>query len=990
MTQHTARRERVVILGGGMGAMATAWALTRDPDWRDRYEITVYQEGWLLGGKGASVRNRARHDRIEEHGLHIWMGFYENAFRVLREAYAELGRDPAAPLATWDRAFRKQTHITLTEDTPNGWRPWHFDGLEDDRAPGEGHELPTVTECIRRGVSMTLTLTSSWVREAVATGDPRRAALLAFVPTLGALRVASALPLPVLAERLRDLAGAMQRAVADDDDTLRRLWICLDLAVTCLAGAVREGLTAPDADFARLDDEEFRAWLRRHGAREVTIDSALVRGFYNLAFSHHDGAGAGTALLGVLRMCTAWRGAIYYEMEAGMGETVFAPLYLALKRRGVRFAFFHKVRGLSVSPDGHRVATITLGRQATTHLGRPYEPLIDVAGLPCWPESPLYEQLVEGDALRAHGHRFSSLHDAWPDAGTVTLREGRDFDRVVLGISHGALAPLCSELAAVNPRWRAMLDGVQTTGTVAMQLWMKRDLRGLGWKRPAPVLGSYAQPFDTWADLSHLLKREAWHPDDGVGHIAYLCGAMGPARDTHLAHAPAQERVRAMSAAWLRDHARWLFPGAADATTGGLAWDALYDADERTGEARLDAQYLRANTEGSERYVLFVAGSTRHRLPADDSGFDNLSLAGDWTRTGLDAGCVEAATMSGLQAARGILGTPLRIPGEAPFFRTRTFTSRAREVSLPRYIDRPDEMSVRAPYAMHGVSLDAWAMRGETPRVQSLVDRYLNAPTDDALQVRVMGPWVFLVVAFLDAVGSIDPVHRHRGVMSEVDVAVWVPVTWRRGAQRSRGWYLPWMFVDSGPAAASGREIFGFPKNVATMRADRDARGLSRLVVSCPVMPTLGVGSVGHTAAVLTAERIAHPSRPLALSSTQTPWSPPRMPMLFFKQFRDLEAPDRACYQGVVEADARATAVRSWRAGRDPWRIAWHQHASHPIAAELGVAPVSESVVALHADFDFVMEPGRILYERAASGRGVLARHVTDEIVAAPRVAEAV
>jgi uncharacterized protein with NAD-binding domain and iron-sulfur cluster len=40
----------------------------------------------------------------------------------------------------------------------------------------------------------------------------------------------------------------------------------------------------------------------------------------------------------------------------------------------------------------------------------------------------------------------------------------------------------------------------------------------------------------------------------------------------------------------------------------------------------------------------------------DRSGFDNLFLAGDWTDSGLNAGCVEAATMSGLQAANAVLG----------------------------------------------------------------------------------------------------------------------------------------------------------------------------------------------------------------------------------------------------------------------------------------------------------------------------------------------
>ena len=66
-------------------AMAAAFELTR-PHLADRYQVTVHQVGWRLGGKGASGRGSA--SRIEEHGLHLWMGFYENAFRLMRESYA--------------------------------------------------------------------------------------------------------------------------------------------------------------------------------------------------------------------------------------------------------------------------------------------------------------------------------------------------------------------------------------------------------------------------------------------------------------------------------------------------------------------------------------------------------------------------------------------------------------------------------------------------------------------------------------------------------------------------------------------------------------------------------------------------------------------------------------------------------------------------------------------------------------------------------------
>lgn len=49
------KRERVAILGGGMGGLTAAWALTATPELLQRYEVTVYQEGWLLGGKGVDA-----------------------------------------------------------------------------------------------------------------------------------------------------------------------------------------------------------------------------------------------------------------------------------------------------------------------------------------------------------------------------------------------------------------------------------------------------------------------------------------------------------------------------------------------------------------------------------------------------------------------------------------------------------------------------------------------------------------------------------------------------------------------------------------------------------------------------------------------------------------------------------------------------------------------------------------------------------------------
>ena len=106
----TAGRKRVAILGGRMAGLAAAWRLS-EPGWQDRLgSITVYQRGWRLGGKGAS--SQGEHGRIEEHGLHIWLGSAENAFALLRQCYSGTrpeNTDPAAPIRHWFDAMIRLT-----------------------------------------------------------------------------------------------------------------------------------------------------------------------------------------------------------------------------------------------------------------------------------------------------------------------------------------------------------------------------------------------------------------------------------------------------------------------------------------------------------------------------------------------------------------------------------------------------------------------------------------------------------------------------------------------------------------------------------------------------------------------------------------------------------------------------------------------------------------------------------------------------------------
>src|SRR5262252_4767564 len=143
-----AERKRVAVLGGGAGSLSAVHALTRDPNWHDRFDITVYQLGWRLGGKGATGRDAQAGQRVLEHGLHLWFGFYENAFSMMRDVYRELGRPTNAPLATWDQAFLPHNQYTMAQQFNGDWVSWNIWLPHNPQTPGDGQPAPSIQDYI--------------------------------------------------------------------------------------------------------------------------------------------------------------------------------------------------------------------------------------------------------------------------------------------------------------------------------------------------------------------------------------------------------------------------------------------------------------------------------------------------------------------------------------------------------------------------------------------------------------------------------------------------------------------------------------------------------------------------------------------------------------------------------------------------------------------------------------------------------------------------
>jgi uncharacterized protein with NAD-binding domain and iron-sulfur cluster len=664
-------RPRVVILGGGMAGLATAWELSRG-DWKNDFSsITVYQRGWRLGGKGAS--SRGEHGRIEEHGLHVLLGYYDATFQLLREVYDEVDRsttDPDCPIRSWRDAFEPAPDVGLAEQRDGTWSHFVTRFSTNDRVPGqpgaaEAELRPTdvAVRALRLLLDFHRTLDVRGSAYLSASPEPRAsrrgldvlARTAAYTVLAGVLEmleraslVSASLrsgPAGRVSETL-DAWRASIRQLVEASPAARRTWHLVDLVATNLVGMAADGILV-DGDYGKIDYLDYREWLASHGASPGTRDSPIVRGMYDLTFAYEGGDrsrprfSAGLGLQLAQRMLFDFKGAIFWRMRAGMGDVVFAPLYQALSRRGVDFEFFHQLDDVVV--DGRTVSELRFTRQAELAEGHPtYEPLIRVGGLPAWPGRPITSQLAfdPGDELETHAPR--------PGVGKRILRVGDDFDLAVLAVSVGMVPFVARSLVDADLRWRAMVERIGTVATRSAQLWMRATESDLGWDGPIGVtLSGFGEGFDTWASMSHLLDVEDFPPADPPRSLAYLCGAMPDVES--------EEAVPSVREALIRflDHdVGALWPGAV--SSNGFRWDQLWDAKGRIGPDRLQAQYLRANVDPSDRYVQSLPGSGRYRIAPGDTGFLNLVVAGDWTACGLDAGCVEAATRSARLAAKAV------------------------------------------------------------------------------------------------------------------------------------------------------------------------------------------------------------------------------------------------------------------------------------------------------------------------------------------------
>ena len=674
----TVGRQKIAILGGGIGALTTAFELTNDPGWKDRFDITIYQIGWRLGGKCAS--SRGANGRIEEHGIHGFLGSYFNALPTMQALYKELGRKPGEPLATFEEAFLHENYELMWEWRNGGLQKWNNIYPERDNKFPDKEDL---IGCILPFLSSHLegARSESWDVEAIIAVARRLLGRAIEDLSPGALdEIIAAL------EEIRDCLRKVPDFI-EQHDVLRHAFIYFDYVVTLLGGYVRDDIQTKGFD--SIDDRNWSGWLKDHGADPMTVASPLAMALINITYQYPAGdtsrapqMAAGAYLHWNLRTL-AYVGSSIWMFASGTGETVIAPFYLVLKARGVKFEFFQKVEALHLSEDKTHVDSVRIAVQATLKdPSKPYDPIISVKGLPGWPKTPFYDKLNEGDALKAGNIDLESYWTQWQPPGHRTLKAGEHFDKLIFAISIGAVPFLCEELMHARPEtWGRMVDALPAFQSQALQIWLSKDLYELGWKTDGDgrfaghdtvVAANYICPPNGLAEFRHLLKWEDWPDGSAPKSLWYFCGLTPeqgkPPPFDHTDY-PARElaRVRTQFIQYLQAGMGALLPNSSPNAQNppgdpiGFDFGLLVDSggSATQGPARIDSQFFRANIDPTERYVTSPPGSTRYRLKAWDTGFSNLVVAGDWIYTGLNVGSVECAVMSGKLASYAISGAPL-------------------------------------------------------------------------------------------------------------------------------------------------------------------------------------------------------------------------------------------------------------------------------------------------------------------------------------------
>jgi hypothetical protein len=134
---------------------------------------------------------------------------------------------------------------------------------------------------------------------------------------------------------------------------------------------------------------------------------------------------------------------------------------------------------------------------------------------------------------------------------------------------------------------------------------------------------------------------------------------------------------------------------------------------------------------------------------------------------------------------------------------------------LPDYVERDGAFVYPPPYVAKDARITGFVIDANREVIDDLVRRELVEPTDGELDYRCLLPSIVILYATIARLSSRGLYGPDRGYVTEKELSIWCPVY---DVRSGRGvWYLPYVFVDNPQAVATGREVYGYPKQAAVV-----------------------------------------------------------------------------------------------------------------------------------------------------------------------------
>ena len=449
--------------------------------------------------------------------------------------------------------------------------------------------------------------------------------------------------------------------------TLRRTWHLVRLMTASVRGVLADDIVSRPRGFRAVNDEDFLDWIIRHGAAPEVADLAFSAASTTscsgtrTATRGDRGVSAGLARVLTAKMFFDYKGAIFWKMTAGMGDVVFAPMYEALRSRGVQFEFFHRVDALHVSGDGTddrsdhdgasgraapvANATTRSCASATCRASRPrrcVEQLADADGID---RQPLEVALVRLARRRAPASaRAATTSTSWcsPSLSGMAPYVCRELIERPARVAGDGRTPRHRRDPGV-PALAAPGRARARLGRTRVRRSARTRSRSTPGRRWPSCVDAEAGPTRIDRGRSRTSAARSDAPDDSSGRP--------PTRPPRAPPAPSGRR----NAVEFR-HRRAPAPAPRRSPADGFRWDLLCGAGGERRAARSTRSTCAPTSTRPTATCCRCRAPTASGCAPTRAATTTSFLAGDWTDNGLNAGCIEAA----------VLGAPGRERGARP------------------------------------------------------------------------------------------------------------------------------------------------------------------------------------------------------------------------------------------------------------------------------------------------------------------------------------